>query len=112
MKISERVALIKAGYNREEIAAMIEEERAQPSAQTHSPVIESTPPTPDEEVTDPAPVPTIAPMFPDWASSLIASVYSLRETIQASNLHGIEQPETATAADVAADALMSVYGGG
>lgn len=110
MKISERVALLRAGYNKEEIAAMIEEEKAV-AIEPPSPVVESAPPVPDEEVVDPAPVPEVEQMFPAWAKGLIDSVNELKNAVEATNRAEIEQPSEVSQAEVAASALIKAYEG-
>lgn len=110
MKISERVALLRAGYNKEEIAAMIEEEKTA-AADPPSPVVESAPPVPDEEVVDPVPAPEVETMFPVWARGLIESVNELKNAVEASNRAAIEQPPEVSTTDAAANALITAYEG-
>lgn len=109
MKISERVALLRAGYNKEEIAAMIEEEKAV-AIDPPSPVVESAP-VPDEEVVDPVPVPEVEPMFPAWAKGLMDSVNELKNAVEAANRAAIEQPPEVSPADAAAESLIKAYEG-
>ena len=107
MKISERVALLRAGYSRDEISAMIEEDKAaeeRPAEENNEEVAEPT--AEQKEVT-----PSESYMFPEWASGLIKSVDELRKSIEASNRAAIEQPEEVSSWDKATAAIISAYNG-
>lgn len=106
MKISERVALIKAGYSKDEIAQLVAEEKA--LATVDVPEVKEPDIIPDEDPNKPE-LPT--DMFPDWAKAFIAEVKELRTEMQQNALRDIEQPEAQSIDDVANDALKSYLGG-
>lgn len=95
MTIAERVALIRAGYTRADIAAMIEEERN--PAQAPQPELEQAP----------QPEPGDAPA---WATALLNSVQQLTGAIQYQNRLGTEQPEQPDPMDQAVEALNKFIG--
>lgn len=103
MTISERVALIRAGYTRQDIAAMIEEERNPAPAPQPEPE-----PSPEPEP-EPAPRPEQGDA-PAWAAALLNSVQQLTGAIQYQNRLNTEQPEQPDPMDQAVEALNKFIG--
>ena len=103
MTISERVALIRAGYTRQDIAAMIEEERNPAPAPQPEPELA---PQPEPE---PAPQPEQGDA-PAWAAALLNSVQQLTGAIQYQNRLNTEQPEQPDPMDQAVEALNKFIG--
>lgn len=103
MTIAERVALIRAGYTRQDIAAMIEEERNPAPAPQPEPE-----PAPQPEP-EPAPQPEQGDA-PAWAAALLNSVQQLTGAIQYQNRLGTEQPEQPDPMDQAVEALNKFIG--
>ena len=111
MTISERVALIRAGYTRQDIAAMIEEERNPAPAPQPEPELAPQPepePAPQPEP-EPAPQPEQGDA-PAWAAALLNSVQQLTGAIQYQNRLNTEQPEQPDPMDQAVEALNKFIG--
>lgn len=88
MKISERIALLKAGYSRDEISAMIEEDKT----------VEEVPAEqPTEPVED----------YTTVIKALTDEVKSLKSAMQTKNINETEV-NTPTATDQALDVLASL----
>lgn len=104
MKIGERVALIRAGYTKDEIAAMVEEEKAMLAAPAQQ---EQTEPAPDEDPNKPE-LPT--EFFPEWAKALIEKVDGLETAAKSNALKSITQPDEVTAERAGDDALRQYLG--
>lgn len=105
MTISERVALIRAGYTRADIAAMIEEERNPAPA----PQPEPAPAPQPEPEPEPAPQPEQGDA-PVWATALLNSVQQLTGAIQYQNRLATEQPEQPDPMGEAVKALNKFIG--
>lgn len=88
MKISERIALLKAGYSRDEISAMIEEDKTV----EEQPVSEPTEPAED---------------YSAVIKALTDEVKSLKSAMQTRNINETEV-NTPTATDQALDVLASL----
>ena len=78
MKVSEYIQLIRAGYTKAEIDAIVAEEK-------------NPPPQPDPE---PEPQPDPEPEnAPAWATALAQSIEHLQASIQGMNRSKLEQPD-------------------
>ena len=100
MNIDDVLALVKAGFTREEISQML-----QPAAQAD--------PNPAEPVAEPGPTPAPEPaepaqpaqeQTPAWAQALSDSLAALTKAVQTSNAMHDEQP--AAPAQSALDAVL------
>ena len=100
MNLDDVLALVKAGFTREEISQML-----QPAAQAD--------PNPAEPVAEPEPAPAPAPaepaqpaqeQTPAWAQALSDSLAALTKAVQTSNAMHDEQP--AAPAQSALDAVL------
>lgn len=96
MKISERIALHKLGYSKEEIAAMIEEEKNADAPQSEVPQEE----TKTEE-------PKHNDYSPTGNTAILEAINNLTNAIQASNIKKEAQPEQPekTADEILMDAM-------
>ncbi len=103
MKISERVALIRAGYTRADIEAMIAEEAAPAPEPEEQPEPDTT------ESQEPTPQPAAAP---EWAAALQQSIGQLTQAVQMQNLRNLEQPEQVDSASAADKVLGEFLNGG
>ena len=89
MKISERIALLKAGYSKDEISAMIAEEAAEAKA---APAEESAP---------------VSDAYAEAITALAGEVKKLKEGIQLNNINNteIEKPRASI------DDALAILGG-
>lgn len=105
MKLSDVIALIGAGYSKEEIEALEKmDANGAPDVETHSD------PTPEQK---PAPQPEQKPEQPDSGNAeLLAAIKDLKAAVQAGNIRHSQQPEADTAktvAEAADKALLEMY---
>ena len=124
MELTDIMALVKAGYTKDEIAQM---EKPEPSNANPVPVSEPTPtpapvaepePAPAAEPVavpqpTPAPTPTQAPAEPTMAE-LMQSIAKLTSAVQAnaiaqSVIPGAGNPQTPTAEDMLAEIIRPTY---
>lgn len=87
MKISERLALLKAGYSREEISAMIDE---------------------DAKAVEPAEETAPSDSYSEAIAALAAEVKKLKEGIQLENINNAEMDHPAHTTDDALDILAGL----
>lgn len=102
MELSDVIALARAGYTREEIAAL-----NKPTEPTPAPVpapgpapVPAPAPAPVPEAPVPAPAPAPAEAAPAWADALNANIAALTQRITAINIGGeipAQQPQTVDA---------------
>ena len=86
MKVSEYIQLIRAGYTKAEIDAIVAEEKNPPPQPDPEPE-----PQPDPE---PEPQPDPEPEnAPAWATALAQSIEHLQASIQGMNRSKLEQPD-------------------
>ena len=92
MRVSEYIQLLRAGYTKAEIDAIVAEEK-------------NPPPQPEPE---PEPQPEPQPENPPaWAAALAQSIEHLQSTMQAINRASLEQPEDDPMGDV--DKALAAY---
>lgn len=91
MKVSEYIQLLRAGYTKAEIDAIVAEEKNPPQ------------PEPEPEP-QPEPEPENAPA---WATALAQSIEHLQQTVQGINRSKLEQPEDDPMGDV--DKALAMY---
>ncbi len=97
MNLDDVLALVKAGFTREEISQMLQPAPAADPAPSEDPA----------PVADPAPAPDPAPaqeQTPAWAQALSESLAALTKAVQTSNAMHDEQP--AAPAQSALDAVL------
>lgn len=98
MKVSEYIQLLRAGYTKAEIDAIVAEEKNPP------PPPDPEPEQPDPEPEQPDPGPENAPA---WATALASSIEHLQQTVQGMNRSNLEQPDDDPLGDV--DKALAAY---
>lgn len=88
MTIAQRIELRRLGYSKEEVNAMIEEEKQQA---TQSPVDNPSPADPDPVPEEQNPVPA-ADNTPAPAAELLTAINNLTLALQGHKLNNTEQP--------------------
>lgn len=99
MKLSDVIALARAGYTREEIAALNTTDAPVVAAPAAPIAAEATPAAPIAEEAAPA-APIAAEATPAWAEALNANIAALTQRVTAMNLGGAipaQQPQTVDA---------------
>lgn len=99
MELSDVIALARAGYTREEIAALNTTDAPVVAAPAAPIAAEATPAAPIAEEAAPA-APIAAEATPAWAEALNASIAALTQRVTAMNLGGAipaQQPQTVDA---------------
>ena len=100
MRVSEYIQLLRAGYTKAEIDAIVAEEKNPPPQPEPEPE-----PQPEPE---PEPQPEPEPENPPaWAAALAQSIEHLQSTMQAFNRTSLEQPEDNPMGDV--DKALAAY---
>ncbi len=98
MKVSEYIQLLRAGYTKAEIDAIVaEEKKPQPD-----PEPEPQPDPEPEPQSDPEPE-----NAPAWAAALASSIEHLQQTVQGMNRSKLEQPDDDPLGDV--DKALAAY---
>lgn len=106
MKLGEYITMLRAGYTKAEIDAIVAAEAAEPEQPAPDPAAE-----PEQSATGVQPEP-VSKTVPEWAVSLTSCVENLTKTIQQVNRDKLEQPPELEPLDRGAEALKNYLTGG